>query len=329
MRPATMRPARRHAPRLRSMVWTSAAVGFWRGTLWLAVVVVISVAGSGLVVALDHPQTDAGRPELTAKGDALVTPRLAAMAPAASDLADAADALARNGRDALIHLRSQQVDLTRSDLAAGDEVIAALATLVSSAAAARDTLLEGTSLHSVGTADQDQIAQIDAAVAAAASLPTSWANLAAATPAPTAVLEALAAHDGLVVQATDAARTADWATALQRLVDAAEPVARVSGVSAQLKGKGFDVTTLDGWVLRLTDYDRALGTLYTLLEASKGVMTAEASAALENVNLAQAALPPSTDALSVIVSDIGGQRITEALLEIDRARRAIGLAAGR
>jgi molecular chaperone DnaK (HSP70) len=58
-------------------------------------------------------------------------------------------------------------------------------------------------------------------------------------------------------------------------------------------------------------------------------MTPEATVALENVTKAQAALPPNTTGLTVIVSDIGGGRITQALLEIERARRAIGVAAGR
>jgi len=89
------------------------------------------------------------------------------------------------------------------------------------------------------------------------------------------------------------------------------------------------VTTLDAWVLRLSDYDSALKKLYTLLQASGGVMTPDATVALENVTKAQAALPPNTTGLTVIVSDIGGGRITQALLEIERARRAIGVAAGR
>lgn len=311
------------------MTGTSAKTQFWHGILWLGVVIVVSVAGSGLVLALDHPQTEASRPELTARGDALAGPRLAAMAPALSDLADAADALAKHGRDALIHLRGQQLDLTRSDLGAGDQVVAQLGTLVASVKTARDAVLDGTSVNAIGTSNQDQIARIDAALAATIALPTSWASLAAAAPSPIGVLEALAAHDTLVVQATGAARDSDWSTALQRLGDAAVRLDLVTGTSGQLKAKGFDVTTLDGWVLRLSDYDGALVTLYTLLKASRGVMTHEATAALANVMLAQAALPPNTTGLTVIVSDIGGQRITQALLEIERARRAIGVAAGR
>ncbi len=307
----------------------SAASRFWRGILWLGVVIVVSISGSGLVLALDHPQTDSSRPELTAKGDALVEPRLAAMAPALSDLADAADALAGHGRDALVHLRGQQVDLVRSDLAAGDRVVAQLGTIVASVKAARDGLLEGTSPGGIGTSNKDRVAQIDAALSTSADMPTSWATLAAATPPPVAVLEALSAHDALVVQATRAGRTSDWPMALQRFSDAAAQLDRVRRISAQLKGKGLDVTTLDGWVLRLSDYDAAVTRLYTLLQASNGIITPQASLALDDVNRTQAALPPDTTGLSVIVSDIGGQSITQALLEIERARRAILVAAGR
>jgi hypothetical protein len=311
------------------MSGTSTAARLGRGIFWLGVVLVISVAGSGLVLALDHPQTDAGRPELTARGDVIVGPRLVAMGPALSGLADAADALAKHGRDALIHLRGQQIDLARADLVAGDQVAGQVGTLAATVKAARDTLLDGTTRNPIGTANQDRIAQIDAALTAAVRIPGSWAGLAAAAPSPILVLESLAAHDVLVVQATDAARASDWSTALQRLTDATVPLGRASTISTQLKGRGFDVSTLDGWILRLSDYDAALAKLYTLLQASSGVMTGTSSAALVAVNRAQAALPPDTTGLTVIVSDIGGQRITQALLEIERARRAIGLAAGR
>jgi hypothetical protein len=311
------------------MTGTSGAMNFWRGVLWLGVVIIVSVAGSGLVLALDHPQTDAGRPELTARGDALAGPRLTAMMLALSDLADAADSLAKHGRDALGHLRGQQPDQVRSDLAAGDQVVAQLGSVVESIRSARAGVLEGTALDAIGVANQDRIAQIDAALVSEAGLPGSWAGLAAAAPPPIIVLQALAAHDALVVRATAAGRIPDWPTALQRLSEAAIQLDRVRRTSAQVSAKGLDVTTLDSWVLRLSDYDGALAKLYTLLEASKGIVTSEASVALENVRRAQAALPPDTTGLTVIVSDIGGQSITQALLDIERARRAIGVAAGR
>jgi hypothetical protein len=311
------------------MTVTSGTIRAWRGVLWLGVVIVVSVAGSGLVLALDHAETDASRPELTARGDALVEPRLAAMSQGLSNLADATDALAKHGRDSLVHLRGQQTDLARSDLAAGDQVVAQLATLVAAVKDDRDDVLQGTSLNAIATANQDRIAQIDAALSTGATLPTSWASLAAAAPPPITVLEALAAHDTLVVQATTAGRVPDWATALQRLGEAATQLDRVKRTSAQLKANSLDVSTLDAWVLRLSDYDAALLKLYTLLQASGGVMTPEASVALDSVTRAQAALPPDTTGLTVIVSDIGGQKITQALLDIERARRAIGVAAGR
>jgi hypothetical protein len=302
---------------------------FARGILWLGVVIAVSVAGSGLVLALDHPQTDAGRPELTARGDALVEPRLAAIAPSLSMLADAANGLAEDGRDALVHLRGQQVDLTRSDLAAGDAVIEKIAVLAPGLKAARDAILTGTSVDAIARGNADRVAQVSDAVDAMARLATSWTAVTAAAPAPIAVLDALAQHDKLVVEATDAARTPDWDTALLRLSDAATSLRRLEDTSAGLKAHGFDVTTLDGWVLRLSDFDGSLVKLYTLLQASNGAMTAEASAALDQVNLAKAALPPDNAGLSVIVSDIGGQRITEALLAIERARGAIEVATGR
>ena len=66
----------------------------------------MAVAGAGLILTLDHPPTDEGRPELTARGHALVAPRLTALEPDLEALAVSGDAVASAGRDTLTRLRA-------------------------------------------------------------------------------------------------------------------------------------------------------------------------------------------------------------------------------
>lgn len=290
---------------------------------------IISIAGAGLVLALDHPQTDAGRPELTARGDAIIGPRLAALAPQDAALADAADGLAAHGRAALLDLRSQKTDAVRSDIAAGDQSLTDLGTAVAALTTSRNGLLDGTSLDRVSGANRDRVGAIDAAIAASALIPAGWQQIGDNAVLPVSVLESLSGHDAAVIAATTSARAADYTTALAHLGDAAAALASARHLSDLASGKGRDVSTLTGLILRSSDYDTALTRLYTLLQQSGGVMTPDASAALADVERAQTALPPDTSPLVVIASDLGGNTMTQGLIAIEGARDPIDRAAGR
>ena len=55
---------------------------------WFLVLLIVSIAGAGLILSVDHAPTEEGRPELTARGHDLVAPRLAAMDVDLQQLAD-------------------------------------------------------------------------------------------------------------------------------------------------------------------------------------------------------------------------------------------------
>ena len=300
-----------------------------RGTpaiVWLVVLLIVAVAGAGLILSVDHAPTEDGRPELTARGHALVAPRLAAIDTDAQQLAAAGDAIAAAGRDTLTRLRALDASRTQAALDAGDAGVAGAAAALERIVAARTTLLEGTSLTGLPASDRIRIGTIDAAIAAAGQLAGYWQQVATEGSGPLELLQDLNAHDAKVVAATDAGRAGKWSDALAALHDAQRLLALAQAVRDTAHTAGLDVSTLDDLLDRLTTYDQALIDLYTGLQASGGETTATSRAALDRVNAAQEELPTDQSAMVVIISDLAGPTITPVLLSIESARGALGAA---
>jgi hypothetical protein len=287
---------------------------------WLGVILIVSVAGAGLVLSLDHAPTEAGRPELTARGHALIAPRLAALDTEMQRLATAGDAMATAGRDTLTRLRALDVAGTEAALTAGGMAATDVSAISERLAAARATLLDDTSLTALPTSDRLRIGTIDAAVAAAGVLPGYWEQILVAASDPLDLLRAMVAHDAQVVAATDSGRAAKWPDALAALTEAQRLLVPARAAREAAHKAGLDVTTLDDLLDRVDAYDTALTDLYTSLRASDGVETAESRAALERVNAAQESLPADQTAMVVVLSDLAGPTITPILLSTETAR---------
>jgi hypothetical protein len=299
-----------------------------RALAWLALLVVVSVAGAGLVLSLDHARTDALRPELTARGHARLAPRLAAMEPDLATLSASGDVLGMSGRDVLSGLRALDPDAVVSALDAGDTALPAVTQAAASLQLARPGLLEGTVSDRLPAADLDRVTAIDAAMAASGELPAAWADITAAAATPVRLLRSMKEHDRLVLAATAAARDLRFSDAVSLVGDAQAQLTVMTTLRDGAGDRGHDVGTLSDLLARLTMYDGALFFLYALLIDSGGVMTDDANKALDAVNLAQQALPTDQAAMVIIVTDLGGADVTPPLLRIERARGAIDGAAG-
>lgn len=290
------------------------------GVAWLGFVVGVAICGAGLTLALDHAQTDSGRPELTYAGDSIVGPRLAAMAPALTALATAADTLSAQSRQTYGHVRGRDTAAARADLPLGDAATTAVLTSAGEVQTARATLLDGARLGGLSQSNQIWVAAIDRALASAAKVPAAWTLIASAALLPISVVEALAHHDATILAATDLARRSDFAGATVILTDARADIDRARALAAQADEQGLDASTLTAVIDRSTAYDEALLRLYAILVETGGTMTAEAQTALDAVHHAEQALPKDTSALTVIVSDIGGQTMTIGLIDLDQLR---------
>src|SRR5688572_1475703 len=136
-----------------------------RAIAWLGLIVVVAIAGAGLVLSLDHPRTDAARPELTARGHALIAPRLAAIQPTLLALSAAGALLGTSGRGVLSGLRQLDPAAVTAALDAGDTALPALTSEGARLPSLREGLLDGPAAGRLPAADVDRIAAIDAAIA--------------------------------------------------------------------------------------------------------------------------------------------------------------------
>ena len=99
-------------------------LGWLLGALaWTAIVIVIALGGAGLVVGLDHPPGSAGRPDVTASGDAVVVPMLDAAESDLADLADQVEALGTQARGALAALNGSDPAVSDAAIAEGDRLV--------------------------------------------------------------------------------------------------------------------------------------------------------------------------------------------------------------
>ena len=303
-----------------------AAAPVRRGTplvVWIVVLLVISIAGAGLILSVDHAPTEEGRPELTYRGHALVAPRLAAMSTDTQALAAAGDAVATAGRDTLTRLRALDATRTQTAIDTGDAAVADVLGTTERMVAARRTLLDGTTLAGLPAADRVAVGTIDAAIAAAGEFPGYWQQIGVAASDPLELLQDLDAHDAKVDTATKAGTAGRWPDALAALDDAQGLLQLAHAVRESAHKAGLDVSTLDDLLDRLDTYDQALVDLYTILQGTNGQTTAESQAALARVRVAQASLPLDQSAMVVILSDLAGPTITPVLLSIESARGAL------
>jgi hypothetical protein len=295
--------------------------------IWIAFVLVLSVCGAGLILTLDHPQNDAGRPELTARGDSLVGPRLAALEPAAVQLSADADAISQRARSLYGHLRARDTDAVRADLTAGDQLLQQVATHLAPIEDARGRLVDGTAMSAISQHNRAAVLAINAAATAAEQLNGTWTGIATAATRVEILVDALGGHDAAVLDATARARDSEYAGALDRLEEARAALDRATAVADDAGTRDIDTTTLRSLIDRNASYDAALGRLYTILAGNGGQMTPDAQQALDVVEQAQAALPNNDTAMTVIVSDLGGTQVTLGMIALDQLRGTIAAAA--
>jgi hypothetical protein len=300
----------------RRLAWLLGAV------VWTAIVIVIALGGAGLVVGLDHPPGSAGRPDVTASGDAVVVPMLDAAESDLGNLADQVQALGTQARGALAALNGADPAVSDAAIAEGTRLVG---DVVARTAAIRRALA---SVPYIGTPEAGLfvsdavVARHDALVAALDAtdgLDVSWLRLSVGSAASSKMSMALAAHDRLIGQATDRGRLARYADALELIDQAQAELTTARGIRDQLVNT-VDVTVLDEWIARNADYDVALRKLYQAISKVGRQVTPATRAAVKAEAAARARLPPDTRGLVIIMSEIGRGGMNGAVIAIEEAR---------
>ena len=290
--------------------------------VWLAIIVVIALGAAGLVTGMDHPPGSAGRPELTAAGDAEVTPLLDAAEGDLTALNDQVEALGTQARAALGALNGVDVAAVESAVAEGDrlvvDVIAQTAELRRTLAAVPYVSTPEAGLD-VSLAIITRHAALVAALDATDGLDAAWERLTIGSVAATRMSALLAKHDELVVQAAERGRLARYTEAIKLLDEASAQIEAARELRDQLV-RTVDVSVLDEWLTRNADYDAALRNLYTAISKVGRTVTAATRAAVKAEAAARARLPRDTRGMVVIMAEIGRGRMNGAIIAIEEAR---------
>ena len=296
--------------------------GLLGGVVWLAIIVVIGLGAAGIVTGMDHPPGSAARSDLTAAGDAEVTPLLDAAEADLSGLADQVEALGTQARGALAALNGSDPTTGQAAIADGDRLVAGV---ISGTAALRRSLA---TVPYVGTPEagltlSDAVVARHAALVAALDatdgLDVAWSRLTIGSVAATKMSGLLAEHDRLVGLAAERGRLAKYADGI-KLVDQAELQIAAARVLRDQLVATVEVSVLDEWLDRNADYDVALRNLYTAISKVGQKATDATRAAVKAEAAARARLPPDGRGLVIIMAEIGRGGMNGAVIAIEEAR---------
>ena len=268
----------------------------------------------------------AGRPELTAAGDAEVAPQLDAAEADLATLADQVEALGIQARGALAALNGSDTKTVETAIAEGDRLVAdvirpddrQLRARAGRGPVRRDA---GGRARGVSDAIVARHAALVAALDATDGLERSWARLSVGSVAATKMSTLLGEHDRLVGQAAERGRLAKYAEAIdahRRGRGASSAAARA--IRDQLANT-VDVSMLDEWINRNADYDVALRDLYAAhLQGRRQGDGGDPCRGRRRRPTRARRLPPDTRGLVVIMADIGRGGMNGAVIAIEEAR---------
>ena len=288
---------------------------------WLVAVLAIALGAAGLVTAMDAPRTG-DRPEWTSRGDAVVTPALAAIEVDLATLSADVDALGIQARGALASLVGSDMSTVEDAIAAGDGLLVEITLRVAAIRAALEAVpLIGTpaARYQVSTTVLDRHDRLRAAVTEIDGLDGAWVRLTTGSVAASRLSSLLATHDQAVLDAAKQGRDADYVAAVQTL-DAADTAIADARRLRDVLARTVDVTVLDQWLDRNAGYDVALRGLYQALEDVGGRVTKAVREAIDAEKAAKERLPADSRGLIVIMAEIGRGGMNGAVIAIEEAR---------
>ena len=290
---------------------------------WLAAAVAISLGAAGIVAGMEGPSSDAERSGRTAHDDAVV---VAALEPIEAELRLVGASIERLGGQA----RGTLAALSANDHVQAEATIAAGTTLltdslvrltgIQTAVAAVPLVRDPAAAYRLSPAVRDRHARAASAVDATRDLEADWTRFTFGSFGASRVSTLLADHDAAVVEAAANGRDADYVAALASLDRADAAITAARAIRDQLAAT-VDVTTLDAWLDRSSDYDAALRNLYVAVRAADGRVTAAVRRAMAAEAAAKNRLPPDTRSLVLIMAEIGRGGMNESAIAIEQAHQ--------
>lgn len=293
---------------------------------WLAIVVAIAFGGAGIAAGIDHPPGPA-RPELTWAVDRAVRPRLDAATDELRRLAADVDALGGLARAVLATVGGRDEGALRTQLDDGEALLAGIESRTAALRASLDAMPgfgPGEELR-IGATERARRAALAGAVDATAGLGEAWTLLDQNAGAAARIASLLGQHAETAFAATTAARSLDYAGAVDTVEAAQAILDEIATLRNALRAEA-DTSALDDALARYGAYDRALHRLYVAFRDGKGRVTDDARAAIEDERAARARLPKDDGAVRIVLAEIGQQAATRAVLAIEDARGVLSSA---
>lgn len=292
---------------------------------WVAAVIVIALGAAGIVTGMGTPTVEGERPELTMRGDAVVTPALDAVEADLRGLADDVTTLANEARGALAALNGSDLATVEESVARGDELVAAIRDEARDVQAALDeTPLIGTAEaeFTVSSRVRERHERLVEAAALTSGLDAAWIRLTTGSLAASRLSARLAEHDQAVLDAAAMGRRGSYEDAVAALDEADAAIKDARTLRDRLAAT-VDVTTLDAWLDRNAEYDAALRRLYLALDDLGGRVTDEVREARAAEQAARERLPPDGRGMVLIMAEIGRGGMNGAVIAIEEARGAL------
>ena len=294
--------------------WGRTVVGLLLLALW-------AIALAALILTLDHPPTETGRPELTAQEHALLVPRLDAIDASIDRVVEEAATLALAGRDVLTRARALDPDGADAAVTTGSQASAAISALREDLIKRRDVLTADIdpSRPARDGPDTHRDHRPGAHRGDPAARGMGGGHRRRLRSGRSRTLAAGTRHEGRgggrdrsrpTTSRVPSTRSRTPGRSSRQRVACARPRTGRVRMSAPS-------TTCSPGSTHTTRPSSASG---QLLVASDGQVTDEVRAAYAEVEAAQASLPQDQDALKVVVSDLAGPAITAALVDIEQQR---------
>jgi hypothetical protein len=298
--------------------------------VWLLIVAVVSVGGAGLVAAMANQPATPARAELTFAGDTAATAALDHIQGELSDLAKDVERLGELGRGALTAMVSS--DFATLDAAVADGQTLARSIDTRSAQIKEEiSLLPGTGPNEPLVWSPETSARRDVALTAVTStggLEAAWSRLAAGSTVAVRLTALLTNHDTTAGKASETGRTLKYAAALKILQSAQAMLVQAKTLSDALANT-VDVSTLNLWIARNSEYDAALAKLFEATIAGKGKVTKAMIAAGLAERKARDFLPSNTSGIVIILAEIGRGGLNQAVIGIEETRAKLQTAVDR
>jgi hypothetical protein len=295
---------------------------------WLGLAILMALGGAGIVTATSRPPVAGARPELTWAADRALDPELVGATSDLAALSNEVDVLGEIGRRALTSLVDRDTDGLQKAITDGETQLTTIgaATEILRARLAAIPGIGPDDPTRIGTSLRLRYDRLVAAMSATDGLSDSWSDLTRGSLAAIELTTSLAEHDKQAEAAAKLGRKFQYNQALTILDKADSALARSRQLRDRLANT-TDVAILTRWIDRNAAFDTAVRKVWAALIKSKGKINSTVRTGFEELRAAQAALPPDSRAMVIIMADVARGTMNGAVIAIEQARGRLSSAA--